>query len=84
MLDGSAIDAAVADLRYGAIGVTLWHAMSYALASTTWGAFPAHPITDIQSRSGSVGKRLPLRSSSKVRRPRSIRGEARTGVVRDE
>lgn len=55
MLDGSAIDAAVADLRYGAIGVTLWHAMSYALASTTWGAFPGDPITDITSGSGSVG-----------------------------
>jgi aldehyde dehydrogenase (NAD(P)+) len=29
--------------------------MSYALAATTWGAFPGHPITDIQSGSGAVG-----------------------------
>jgi hypothetical protein len=54
-LTGPAIEQAVADLRYGSIGVNLWHAMSYALSSTTWGAFPGHPITDIQSGSGAVG-----------------------------
>jgi hypothetical protein len=52
---GPAIEQAVADLRYGSIGVNLWHAMSYAFASTTWGAYPGHPITDIQSGSGFVG-----------------------------
>ncbi len=52
---GPAVEQAVADLRYGSIGVNLWHAMSYALASTTWGAFPGHPITDIQSGNGAVG-----------------------------
>jgi acyl-CoA reductase-like NAD-dependent aldehyde dehydrogenase len=52
---GPAIEQAVADLRYGSIGVNLWHAMSYALASTTWGAYPGHPITDIQSGCGFVG-----------------------------
>lgn len=52
---GPAIEKAVADLRYGSIGVNLWHALSYAMASTTWGAYPGHPITDIQSGSGFVG-----------------------------
>lgn len=52
---GPAIEQAVADLRYGSIGVNLWHAMSFALAATTWGAYPGHPITDIQSGSGVVG-----------------------------
>jgi acyl-CoA reductase-like NAD-dependent aldehyde dehydrogenase len=52
---GPAVEQAVADLRYGSIGVNLWHAMSYAFASTTWGAFPGHSITDIQSGSGTVG-----------------------------
>ena len=52
---GAAIEQAVADLRYGSIGVNLWHAMSYAFASTTWGAYPGHTITDIQSGSGAVG-----------------------------
>jgi len=52
---GPAIDEAIANLRYGSIGVNLWHALSFALATTAWGAYPGHPITDIQSGSGFVG-----------------------------
>ncbi len=52
---GPAIDQAIADLRYGSIGVNLWHAMSFAFATTTWGAYPGHAITDIQSGRGVVG-----------------------------
>ena len=52
---GPAIDNAIADLRYGSIGVNLWHALSFALASTVWGAYPGHATTDIQSGSGFVG-----------------------------
>ena len=52
---GAAIEQAVADLRYGSIGVNLWHAMSFAFSTTVWGAYPGHPITDIQSGSGFVG-----------------------------
>lgn len=52
---GPAIEQGVADLRYGSIGVNLWHAMSFVLASTTWGAYPGHSITDIQSGRGAVG-----------------------------
>lgn len=52
---GSAIERAVADLRYGSIGVNLWHAFSFAFATTVWGAFPGHPIDDIQSGRGFVG-----------------------------
>jgi acyl-CoA reductase-like NAD-dependent aldehyde dehydrogenase len=52
---GAAVEQAVADLRYGSIGVNLWHALSYALATTTWGAYPGHPSTDIQSGCGVVG-----------------------------
>lgn len=52
---GRAIDQAIADLRYGSIGVNLWHAMSFAFSSTAWGAYPGHPITDIQSGTGFVG-----------------------------
>ncbi len=52
---GPAIDKAIADLRYGSIGVNLWHAMSFAFASTVWGAYPGHDITDIQSGTGFVG-----------------------------
>ena len=52
---GPAIEQAIADLRYGSIGVNLWHAMSFAFATTVWGAYPGHPVTDIQSGSGFVG-----------------------------
>ena len=52
---GPAIEQAIADLRYGSIGVNLWHAMSFAFASTVWGAYPGHPASDIQSGSGFVG-----------------------------
>ena len=52
---GPAIEQAVADLRYGSIGVNLWHAMSFAFATTAWGAYPGHPVTDIQSGRGFVG-----------------------------
>lgn len=52
---GAAVEQAVADLRYGSIGVNLWHALAFALGTTTWGAFPGHPSTDIQSGSGVVG-----------------------------
>ena len=52
---GAAIEQAVADLRYGSIGVNLWHAMSFAFSTTAWGAYPGHSITDIQSGTGFVG-----------------------------
>jgi hypothetical protein len=50
-----AVERAVADLRYGAIGVNVWHAMAFAIGTTTWGAYPGHPRSDIQSGSGVVG-----------------------------
>jgi hypothetical protein len=53
-----AVDRAVADLRYGSIGVNVWHGVSFAMGSTSWGAYPGHPRTDIQSGSGVVGNAL--------------------------
>jgi acyl-CoA reductase-like NAD-dependent aldehyde dehydrogenase len=50
-----ALERAVADLRYGSIGVNVWHGLSFAMGSTTWGAYPGHPRTDIQSGTGVVG-----------------------------
>ena len=57
---GPRVEAAVANLRYGGIGLNIWHAMAFALATTTWGAYPGHPITDIQSGSGIVGNAFML------------------------
>ena len=50
-----AVDRAVAELRYGSIGVNVWHGLSFAMGSTTWGAYPGHRRTDIQSGTGVVG-----------------------------
>ncbi len=50
----AALEGAVANLRYGSIGVNLWAGLGYLLMSTTWGAHPGHPQTDIQSGSGVV------------------------------
>jgi acyl-CoA reductase-like NAD-dependent aldehyde dehydrogenase len=51
---GGAIDKAIGELRYGAIGVNCWSGMVYGLCNTTWGAFPGHPLEDIQSGRGTV------------------------------
>ena len=61
-----ALDRAVANLKYGSIGVNLWAGLSYALCSTTWGAYPGHPRNDIRSGYGVVHKHLPLRPSSEI------------------
>jgi hypothetical protein len=50
----AAVEVALRDLKYGAIGVNIWSATSYAMASTTWGAYPGHPKNDIQSGTGTV------------------------------
>ena len=50
----AAVDRAVANLRYGSIGINYWAGISFALGTTTWGAFPGHPLHDIQSGTGVV------------------------------
>src|SRR5439155_17350746 len=49
-----ALEQAIAELRFGSVVVNHWPAISYALVSTTWGAFPGHPVHDIRSGSGVV------------------------------
>jgi Aldehyde dehydrogenase family len=51
----AALERSVDDLRYGAIGVNAWHALVFAIGTTTWGAYPGHPRTDIESGTGVVG-----------------------------
>ena len=51
---GPAFDEALAALRYGCIAVNAWTGVGFLLAQTTWGAFPGHARTDIQSGSGVV------------------------------
>jgi hypothetical protein len=47
-------DRLIAGLHYGGIGINVWPGLIYGLVVTTWGAFPGHPPTDIQSGAGVV------------------------------
>jgi acyl-CoA reductase-like NAD-dependent aldehyde dehydrogenase len=53
-----ALERAIADLRYGAVSLNHWAAVSYALGTTTWGAYPGHAPSDIQSGTGVVHNAL--------------------------
>lgn len=50
----AAVERAIANLRYGTIGVNYWAAASYSMAVAPWGAFPGHTIDNIQSGIGVV------------------------------
>ncbi len=51
---GFDFENALAGLRYGSIGVNAWCGLAFLTAECTWGAFPGHTITDIQSGIGVV------------------------------
>ncbi len=55
---GSGLEEAIAALRYGSIGINSWVALGYLLARATWGAYPGHPDSDIQSGRGVVHNAL--------------------------
>lgn len=48
----AALDHAVRDLRYGAVGINQWTGVVYGLVTAPWGGHPSSPKTDIQ---GGVG-----------------------------
>jgi hypothetical protein len=72
---GPAVERALADLRYGGIGLNVWNAFVFALGTTTWGAYPGHPMTDIQSGTGVVGNAFMFDRAEKsiVRAPFRVR-----------
>jgi acyl-CoA reductase-like NAD-dependent aldehyde dehydrogenase len=49
-----AVARAVADLRYGGIGINVWPGVIYGLVTPSWGAYPGHRAEDIQSGTGVV------------------------------
>lgn len=49
-----AVHRAVADLRYGTVGVNIWAASAFGLVSPPWGAFRSDDPTDTQSGRGFV------------------------------
>ncbi|WP_329407860.1 aldehyde dehydrogenase family protein [Nocardia vinacea] len=46
---GGRLRAAIADLRYGTIGVNAWTGIGFLTSRATWGAFPGHTLADVQS-----------------------------------
>ena len=50
----AALDLAIADLKYGGIGVNTWCALAFLGGGAAWGAYPGHTIDDIQSGRGVV------------------------------
>lgn len=50
----AAVDRAIADLRYGTVAVNLWPAVTYAMVTTPWGAYPGHTLQSIGSGRGVV------------------------------
>ena len=50
----SDLDQAIADLKYGSIGVNTWCALAFLAAGGAWGAYPGHTYDNIQSGIGVV------------------------------
>jgi acyl-CoA reductase-like NAD-dependent aldehyde dehydrogenase len=72
---GSAIERAVADLRYGMILINQFAGIGFMAQTTTWGAYPGNDIYDIQSGSGVTSNVLMFDDPEKsvVRSPFKIR-----------
>ena len=57
----ASFQAALANLRYGAVGVNHWPALVYAMMSPPWGGYPSGTLADAQSGIGSVHNTFMLR-----------------------
>jgi aldehyde dehydrogenase (NAD(P)+) len=53
-----ALDRAIAELEYGAIGVNVWAAVAFLLAEASWGAYPGHSVEEVGSGIGVVHNRF--------------------------
>jgi aldehyde dehydrogenase (NAD(P)+) len=47
-----ALDRALGELRYGAVGVNVWPAVTYGLGTLPWGGHPSATLADVQSGLG--------------------------------
>ena len=48
------MEQAIADLRYGSIGVNTWTASVYSTSGMTWGAYPGEDLANVESGRGIV------------------------------
>ena len=51
---GPEFDEAVAELRYGTIGVNVWSALGFLVPGLPWGAYPGHTLDAVGSGIGVV------------------------------
>ncbi|MGW7434445.1 aldehyde dehydrogenase family protein [Streptomyces sp. NPDC054849] len=61
-----AVRTAIADLRYGTLGVNCWSGVGFLLGFTPWGAFPGHTRQDIGSGIGFVHNAFMLEEVEKT------------------
>ncbi|MFM2352669.1 MAG: hypothetical protein RLZZ608_75 [Actinomycetota bacterium] len=57
---GDRFDRAVAELRYGTVGINAWTGTIFGMPGGSWGAFPGHTLADIGSGIGVVHNALLL------------------------
>ncbi len=55
---GPELEQAIAALRYGCVAVNAWTGVGFLLCQLSWGAFPGHTLTDVQSGIGIVHNTL--------------------------
>jgi acyl-CoA reductase-like NAD-dependent aldehyde dehydrogenase len=80
-----AVGRAIAEMRYGCVGVNAWTGVGFLRCETPWGAYPGHTLQDIRSGIGVVhNTHLFSRSQKSVVRapfapfPRSLFGYGAT------
>jgi aldehyde dehydrogenase (NAD(P)+) len=57
---GGRLDELIAELRYGMVGINCWTGVGFLTPRASWGAFPGHPLTDVESGRGIVHNALLL------------------------
>lgn len=63
---GPVLEREVARLRYGTIGINAWTGVGYLTPHATWGAFPGHPLSEVQSGRGVVHNALLLDATERT------------------
>ncbi|MGW7426280.1 aldehyde dehydrogenase family protein [Streptomyces sp. NPDC054813] len=64
--DRPTVQTAIADLRYGTLGINCWSGVGFLLGFTPWGAFPGHTRQDIGSGTGFVHNAFMLENIEKT------------------
>jgi hypothetical protein len=61
----AAVDRAIADMRFGSVGVNIWSAVAFLLGYTPWGAYPGDTLADVRSGIGVVHNTFMLEGTQK-------------------